>query len=92
MNPKLQKTIMEIERTKAKIAELQAALPALEKQKTELENAEIIKAFRSVDVVPADFTAFIEAYKANMNGGVRQSAQPAPRSNTMEDGYHEDEV
>jgi cell division septum initiation protein DivIVA len=73
LNPKLQKVIREIERAKEKIAELEASLPALEKQKTELENAEVIKAFRSAEVAPADFTAFIEAYKLSMSGG-----QPAP--------------
>ena len=83
MNPKLQKIINEIERTKAKIAELQAALPALEKQRTELENAEIIKAFRSADVTPADFTAFIASCRA-------QTGRASTHPNTMEDKYGEE--
>lgn len=85
MNQKLQRVIRDIERTKTKIVELQAALPVLEKQKTELENAEIVKVFRSANVTPAGFTAFIEAYKENMNGGAAFPDRPAPQNNTTED-------
>ncbi len=79
MATKLQKICAEIERTKAKIAELQASLPALEKQREELENSEWVKALRTANVAPADFTAFIETYKANLAGGARPSTPPAPR-------------
>jgi DNA repair exonuclease SbcCD ATPase subunit len=92
LNPKLQKVNKEIERAKTKIAELQASLPSLEEEKTRLENDEVIKVFRSADVAPADFTAFIEAYAASRNAGARQSVQPAPKPNTLEDKYNEDEV
>jgi DNA repair exonuclease SbcCD ATPase subunit len=85
MNPKLQKVNREIERAKAKIAELQASLPALEKQKEELENTDWIRALRSADVAPEDFAAFIESYKANTRGGARQSIQAAPKPNTPEE-------
>lgn len=91
MNAKLQKIIHEIERAKAKIEELQASLPALEKQKTELENAEIIKIFRSADVAPAEFTAFIEAYKAKAGNAAMLPKDPAPYPNILEDKYNEDE-
>ncbi len=86
MNPKLQKVNREIERARAKIAELQASLPALEEQKAKLENDEVIKVFRQADVAPEDFTAFIEAYKAKMAGGAKL---PAPKLNTTEDTEHE---
>ena len=89
MNPKLQKVTREIERARAKITELQALLPELERQKTEIENTEIIKAFRSADVAPGDFTAFIEAYKANMNGAPL-SSRPAPQTTVTEDVYNEE--
>lgn len=89
LSQKLQRIVREIERTKAKIGELQALLPELERQKTELENAEIIKAFRSADVAPGDFTAFIEAYKANMNGAPL-SSRPAPQTTVTEDVYNEE--
>lgn len=79
MNPKLQKVIRELERTTTKIAELQALLPELERQKTELENTEIIKVFRSADVAPADFATFIAAYKAQATGSV-PDADTAPQA------------
>ncbi|MDR0905240.1 MAG: DUF4315 family protein [Oscillospiraceae bacterium] len=63
MNPKLQKTIADIERTKAKISELQELLPELERQKTDLENTEIIKAVRSAYVKPGDVDAFIASLR-----------------------------
>jgi hypothetical protein len=63
MNPKLQKIIRDIERTKTKIAELQALLPELEKQKTELENLEIVRAVRSVNIAPGDLAAFLRTLK-----------------------------
>lgn len=91
MNPKLQKVIRDIERTKAKLEELRALLPELERQKTELENVEIIKAFRSADVAPGNFSAFIEAYKASLSGGAPLPAQPAPRTTEMEEPYHEED-
>ena len=40
MNPKIEKLEKEIDRTKAKIAEMQAKLRKLEEQKTELENTD----------------------------------------------------
>lgn len=79
MNPKLQKVVRDIERTKTKMEELRALLPELEKQKTELENAEIIKAFRSADVAPDDFTEFIAAYRAQMAGGKPTVVPAAPQ-------------
>jgi hypothetical protein len=72
MNPKLQKTVREIERTKAKIAELQALLPELEAQKTDLENTEIVKAMRSACVAPGDLADFLASYRAEFNN------RPAP--------------
>ena len=90
MNPKLQKIIRDIERTKAKIEELRTLLPELERQKTELENAEIIKAFRSVDVAPGDFSAFIEAYKASLVSGAPLPMQrPAHQPTAMEEPDYE---
>lgn len=66
----------EIERAKAKIAELQASIPVLEKQKTELENAEIIKVFRSANVTPEELDGFITAYRESMAGGTSVSGKP----------------
>ena len=42
MNPKIEKLEKEIEKTKTKIAEMQAKLHKLEEQKTELENTDYV--------------------------------------------------
>ncbi len=81
MNTKLQKVNREIERAKGKIAELQALLPKLEATRTQLENAEVIKVFRSVEVAPAEFTAFIAAYRTNMSECSPLSQHPISEPN-----------
>jgi hypothetical protein len=63
MNPKIQKTVRE----------LQALLPELEKQKTELENLEIVRLVRSANVAPGDLPAFLRT----LRGGI---SAPAPSS------------
>ena len=63
MNPKIKKVIDEIDRTKAKILELQALLPELERKRIDMENTEIIKLIRSADILPAEIPAFIESLK-----------------------------
>ncbi len=90
MNPKLQKTYREIDRTKEKIAELQALLPGLEDTKVQLENAEVVKAFRSVEVGPAEFTAFIAAYRESLKPGAPPFEAPASETNEMESIYRDE--
>ena len=67
MNQKIQRVVNEIEKTRAKIGELQDRLPVLEKQKIELENIEIITVVRSANVPPGELTEFIRAYKAQLS-------------------------
>ena len=64
MNSKIKKIIDEIERTKAKITELQNLLPELERKRIDMENTEIIKLVRSADILPAELPAFLESLKA----------------------------
>ena len=78
MNPKLQKMITDIERTKEKIAELQALLPELERKKIDFENTEIIKLVRAMDVAPDELTAFIKACKKE--GAPASAAGVPPKS------------
>jgi hypothetical protein len=73
MNPKIQKTVRELERARTKLAELQALLPELEKQKTELENLEIVRLVRSVNAAPGDLQAFLRTLRG-------ETAAPAPSS------------
>ena len=57
MNPKIEKLEKEIEKTKTRIAEMQAKLHKLEEQKTELENTDYVAVARSFKLTPqlADF-------------------------------------
>ena len=64
MNPKINKISGEIERTRAKIVELEALLPELERKKTALENDEIIKQVRSASVLPGDISTVLNAIRA----------------------------
>ena len=76
MNQRIQKAIEDIERAKAKIAELQALLPELERKKTELENTEILRLVRSANVAPGDIAEFIAAIKSNRAGGGAHAGMP----------------
>ena len=60
MNPRIQKISDEIEKLKRKITNNQTRLRDLERQKVELENADIVAAVRSIDVPPEDLSAFIQ--------------------------------
>ena len=50
MNAKIEHVNKDIDKTKEKISEFQARLRELEKQKTELENTEIVEAVRGMDI------------------------------------------
>ena len=77
MNPKIKKTRDELERTKAKITELQALVPHLERSVTDMENTEIIKAVRSADIAPADLPAFIASLKRTNAAAPEHAETPA---------------
>ena len=76
MNPKIERVCKEIEKTKGKITEQQARLRELEKQKTELENTEIVDAVRGMDISLADLAAMLKAAKP----GGATSGQIVPKS------------
>ncbi len=63
MNKKIEKVCAEIDKTKTKISEYNARLRELEKQKTELENTEIVELVRGVEASPAELAAFIKAFR-----------------------------
>ena len=60
MNPKIEKLAKDIEKTKAKIAEQQARLRDLEKQKTELENTDFVAVARSYHLTPQELAEFLK--------------------------------
>ena len=74
MNPKIKKLSDEIDRTKAKILELQESLPVLEQRRTDMENSEIIKLVRSVNISPAELPEFLKSLKGS-KGIVSQNTQ-----------------
>lgn len=77
MNPKIKKINTEYEKNAAKISELQARQKELSKERTELENLDIIGIVRSLGVTPDALAALLQAAR----GG--QTA-PTPEDNLEE--------
>lgn len=75
MNPKIERLAKEIDKTKDKIAELQAKLRDLEKQKTELENTDIVALVRSLNLSPQELSAFIKDRQENPVADYAPAAQ-----------------
>lgn len=61
MNPKIKKIDKEYAKNAVKITELQARQAELEKQRTELENLDIIGLVRSVGLTPDQLAALIHS-------------------------------
>ena len=81
MNPKIEKLATDIEKTKAKIAEQQARLQDLEKQKTELENTDFVAVARSYHLTPQELAEFLKT---------RQMASAQESSPQEQEEVHED--
>ena len=75
MNAKIERVNKEIDKAKTKIAEQQARLRDLEKQKTELENLEIVEAVRGMNISIADLAALLKP----------TTQEPSPPTPTQED-------
>jgi hypothetical protein len=91
MNQKINRKAEEIERTKAKIAELQALLPELEREKANMENSEVIRLMRSADIAPGDVAVFVETIRKERQTGRSRSpgadgnnAAPAARQEVFQ--------
>jgi len=69
MNPRIEKIKDEIERIKAKMIKGQTRLRELEKQLTDLENADIVAAVRGVEVAPSELAAFVQMLREKQKGG-----------------------
>ena len=79
MNPKIQKITTEIAKLRRKISDHQSRLRDLERQKTELENADIVAAVRGIDVPPEELHALI----------ARLQGQPVPHFDPEEEDEFE---
>ncbi|WP_099204737.1 DUF4315 family protein [Scatolibacter rhodanostii] len=75
MNAKIERVSKDIQKTKDKINEFQSKLWELEKQKTELENMEIVDAVRGMDISLVDLAALLKAAKS----GGATSGQVGPK-------------
>ena len=85
MNPKINKVIGDIEKTKDKIAEFQARLKELERLKTELENADIVAMVRGINIPPSELEAFARAFMEQRNTVAVPDVLPID-GNTPHDG------
>ncbi len=63
MSNRVKKAANDVERTKERIAELQALLPELERKKTEAENTETIRILRSANISFDEIAAYVESIK-----------------------------
>ena len=62
MNPRIEKISGEIARLRDKVTDYQSRLRELERQKTELENADIVALVRDVEIPPEKLEAFIRSF------------------------------
>jgi hypothetical protein len=69
MNPRIAKIKDEIEKIKVKMNKGQIRLRELEKQLTDLENADIVAAVRGVEIAPDELAEFVRMLKEKQQGG-----------------------
>ena len=75
MNPKIAKVSAAIEKVKEQILEMQARQRDLEKQKTQLENDEIVAMFRREKLNEDEFAALLQAGKQKPGQSAARDAQ-----------------
>ena len=80
---KIQRIDQEIAKTREKIAEQQEKLKALEAQKTEAENLEIIQMVRALRMTPAQLSAML-------SGGMVPGRAAGPADSEQEEMTHEE--
>ena len=83
-NTKMERIEKDISKTRAKIVEYQNKLKALEAQKTEEENAQIVQMVKAVHLDGAQLAAFLSAYA---NGEI---ALPQPEAAYFTEQEQED--
>ena len=73
INPKIEKVKADIVKTKAIIAEYQKKLRDLERQKTDLENLEIIALYRRENFGEDDFSALAALLRSQRDEGTKNT-------------------
>ena len=76
MNPKIKKINREYKKNAEKIVELQTRQTELEKQRTELENLDIIGLVRGVGLSPDQLAALIRSASGVSAANASQSPEP----------------
>jgi hypothetical protein len=79
MNAKIERVNKDIEKSKGKIAAEQTRLRDLEKQKTELENLDIVSTVRGMNISFTDLAALLKQANANSPGLSATSSQVGPK-------------
>ena len=82
MSAKTERVQRDIDKTKGKIAELQASLRELERRKTELENTEIVDIVRGMDISLADLAALLKGGGVTSGQLDPKPAAPAASADT----------
>lgn len=80
---KIERIDQEIAKTREKIAEQQEKLKALEAQKTEAENLEIVQMVRTLRMTPAQLSAML-------SGGMVPGRAAGPADSEQEEMTHEE--
>ena len=80
---KIERIDQEIAKTREKIAEQQEKLKALEAQKTEAENLDIVQIVRPLRMTPAQLNALLA-------GGMVPGQEAIPANSEQEDMTHEE--
>ena len=75
MSAKIERINKEIDKTKGKISDQQARLRELEKQRTELENLEIVEAVRGMNISFADLAALLQSAKQQPTPAVQEDTE-----------------
>ena len=63
MNPKIKKLAKDIDKTRAKIKDMQGKLRVMEQQKVDMENEEYISMVRDMGISPEQLADFLKGYK-----------------------------
>ena len=81
MNAKIKKINAEYEKNAAKIAELQARQKELDKQRTELENSDILELVHSHDLDITRLAALIRTMNPDPAAALRGEMEETPNEN-----------
>jgi hypothetical protein len=87
--PKLEKVESDIAETKARIAEYQNKLRALEKIKIDVENDRMIKALRAENISDADLNTLMESFRKSKTNTEPAEARVSDREKIRQEETHD---